>query len=158
MKNFDLIFLKKLLEIYKGWKIWHKCIEKHSMKDDTAFVLMPSEDIRFNRYGILYLDNYLAENQMRSAVLVVTDKNKKMIKFSLSRKISGIQVVSEKQMKDLLMYYCACNPDRRFVVVDIDCFPVRKKLRNLIGVKGVTLEQLVAVGVYHLIPFDKVEV
>lgn len=128
MKKFDLIFLKKLMDIYKGWKIWHECMKKNNITDDTAFVLMPSMDAGINKYAMLYLDQYLAANQMQTAVLILTEKNKKKIKISMSRKVSAVQVISRKQMQYILAYYCACNPDRRFIVVDLDCFPVRKNL------------------------------
>lgn len=148
----DKFFYQMLYDAFEGWKIWHRCIKKYQMKVDTAFVLAPSEDARINYYGLKYLDQFLKTNQMKEAVLVVTDRNKRKLNYALSDQICGITVVASRQMERILTYYYACNPDRRFVVMDIDSIPERKNVRNLAGVQGITIEKVIAAGVYRLMP------
>lgn len=150
MKQITKSFLKKVLEIYGGWKVWHMCIKKYPIMRDGVIIVMPSCDDGFNSAVIKNLDTYLMQNKLNFAVLIVSDLSYGHIDYSLSRCIEHIEKFSSKKIENVMAYYAACFPGEKMVIADIDSFHVRKKLHKLIGVNGLTMEDIVKFGIYKL--------
>lgn len=143
-------FLIKIWRIFRGWKVWHRCIKRYSIMEDGVVIVLPSCDEEFNRSVIRNLDKYLLENKEKNAVLIVSNLNYSHIDYSLSRSIVHIEKISAKEIENVMMYYATCYPENKMIVADIDKWDVRRNIRKLMGVSNITIEEIVKFGIYKL--------
>ncbi len=66
-----------------------------------------------------------------------------------------IVIVSDKEMDDLITYLKLTEDDSKFVIVSLR-HPVTRNAKHLVGVKDLTVEQIVAVGIYFIIPYRQI--
>lgn len=147
---FKINFYYKLFEVCYGWIVFRRCIREIDWKRRSAFIIMPSHDRSINQIGLKYLKQYLEVNFLETALIVASDLKIKNAQPASGDEISRIKYISKKDMRCLLAYYNACNPGINCIVVDIDRIPVRKNIRNLVGVNGMSLEQVVSDGIYKI--------
>lgn len=149
-----------LIETMRGWGIWHRVVKKYLLKKDeyvsTAVVLLPNGDLENSYYALLYLDRMLRRRNLKSAVLLTTDTIIGEVSEFFSDKIRGIEYITEAESKAILQYYNLSPFDLRFVAASIS-EPHGRNGELLNGVFGITKEELVAIGVYAIIPYVQME-
>lgn len=140
----------------KGWEEWHRIIKKYELKKpeftSTAVVLLPKDDLENSYFALLYLDRMLRRRDMKSAVVLTVDPLICNAAKLLSSKLRGVEVISEEGVDALLQYYALCFFDPRFIAASLT-EPSGRNGKDLEGVNGITIEELVAIGVYGIIPY-----
>ncbi len=150
MKLENSIFCKKVIQILKGWKLWRYYIKKYSIKDNMVLVLMPSQDKDLNNYALLYLDQFIKMKKCISAIVLVTNDETKELVFQLSRSVEDVGKIELKDAQCLMNFYCASNPDKRLIVIDIDNIGNRNIVNRIISVNNTTKEDLIVYGIFGL--------
>ncbi|MBR4504756.1 MAG: hypothetical protein IKP20_07290 [Candidatus Methanomethylophilaceae archaeon] len=148
---------------FKGqiWRANQRCkIGKRVYEDKIApladgsskIVLFPDTDTKVNFYGLLYLDEFLVRNLKKTAVIVTSNNGVAKSANYFTPKIKDIITVSEEEMDGLLALYSLRRNEMEMTVVSLDKPDGRTAIRFK-GVRGMTVEQIIAIGVYFLIPF-----
>lgn len=108
--------------------------------------MIPECDFRMLEYAQKYLANLLENRQWESAVLILPINMKKDA-VNHSENIISIFYWSKSRINALLQYYRLMNFDERFIVASFD-FPEGRNGKQLIGLKGLTAEEVFSVGIY----------
>ena len=155
MKMFDMreILEKKVRQAEKAQRQWNYLLKRTQLEDKDYVILFPENDMECNYYGMLYLDTFLQRANGKKAVILANNAYVIDNIASLSSRIKEIILYEKEQVEGLLAWYELCRFDDRFIVVSLDK-PYCRKAKGLIGVKGTTIEQLVAIGIYSIIPFE----
>ena len=144
----------------RGWRIWHGIVKKYGMKTkeniSTAVVLMPKSDLENSYYALLYLDRMLYRRDLSSAVVMTTDPLVSKAAGLLCKKLKGVEMIAEGQADALLQYYALYPFDSRFIAASLT-EPHGRNGKALDGVSRITVEELVAIGVYNLIPYSQID-
>lgn len=144
------------LQCFFGWKVWHKIIKKYNMKaaqyQKTAVILMPQNDYENSYYALLYLDRMLSLKKYSSAILLYTDALLKKAADFMCDKIRGFECITEKEANALLQYYALYPFDERFIAASLT-EPNGRNGKDLLNVNGITIEELVAIGIYQIVPY-----
>lgn len=138
-----------------GWYQWRRILHKYGLKKpenySTAVVLLPKDDAENSYFALLYLDRMLrVAGYQKAVVLARTTIDVKAAPY-LSKKIYGIEMVSDNTAEALLQYFASLIFDTRFIcasLTDVKC----RNGKNLLGVCGITVEDMVAIGIYRIIP------
>ena len=117
--------------------------------------IFPESDGKVNYYGLLYLDEYLVRNLLKEALIVTNSPGVMKVADQFTPKIRDIVIVSDKEMDDLIAYLKLTEDDSRFVIVSLR-HPVTRNAKHLVGVKDLTVEQIVAIGIYFIIPYRQI--
>ena len=139
----------------KGRQQWRRIVKRYGLKKSgkkTAVILLPKDDQENSYFALLYLDRMLSRHDYQSAVILArTDIDQKAAPL-LSKKIRAVERVSDEAAEALLQFYTALPFDRRFIcasLTDVKCRDGKK----LLGTCGITIEEMVAIGVYRIVPF-----
>lgn len=145
---------KKYKEILKKF---HE--EKMRKIDDwgSAVLLFPSHDDGINYYGLSYVDEFLFRTNVKRLAIITTDKKVLQAATELFSRTQDIYLIDENDMNDILLYYRLYPFDNRIKVISLD-EPLGRRADNLIGVKNITKEMLIAIGIYCLIPFERLTI
>ena len=69
-----------------------------------------------------------------------------------SEKVFSVESLSSDDADALLQYYELVEFDSRFIAASLD-EPNGRNGRALIGVSNITVEEMVAIGIYKIIPY-----
>ncbi|MBR4227348.1 MAG: hypothetical protein IKR86_11435 [Candidatus Methanomethylophilaceae archaeon] len=117
--------------------------------------LFPEEDGKVNYYGLLYLDEYLVRNLLKEALIVTSCPGVMKVADLFTPKIRDVVILTDEEMDDLIAYLKLTEDDSRFVIVSLTK-PATRNAKHLVGVKDLTVEQIVAIGIYFIIPFRQI--
>ncbi len=108
-----------------------------------------------NFYGLLYLDEHLVRNLIKEALIVTSCPGVMKVANLFTPKIRDIVLISDKEMESLISYLKLTEDDSRFVIVSLNK-PATRNAKNIVGVKDLTVEQIVAIGIYFIIPYRQI--
>lgn len=148
----------KLREAAAGRKLFASMSKKHLWsKEKTAYVVFPTDDAEINFYGVLYLNDFALFHKYDTLVLLVCDEALKNTALHSCKKVTAAHVVSKEAVRSLIMYYALYefSTDIWFVSVDV---PEGRRGSNILGKKGLTKEQFVAIGIFKILPFRSADV
>jgi len=152
MHNLHKIINEKLEYASMGLSEWHRIDSGYDLQQNDYVVLFCDDDIEVNESGMLYLDTFLDRVEGNKVVVLTNNKFVADNIKDYSKKIISVEECNDEQVTCLLSLYSLFHFDHRFRVVSLEK-PHGRKAKSLIGVKGTTVEQLVAIGVYGIIPF-----
>ena len=139
-----------------GWLQWRRILKKYCLKTPenyrTAVVLLPKDDAENSYFALLYLDRMLrVAGYQKAVVLARTEIDAKAAPY-MSKKICGLEIISDRKAEAILQFYASLVFDTRFIcasLTDVKCRDGKK----LLGVCGITVEDMVAIGIYRIIPY-----
>lgn len=146
------ILQEKYKRVKEAEKEWRSLLHITRPKHNDRIVLFPTRDDECNLHGMRYLDTFLQRENARSAVIVTVENRVKREIQNYSDHIKSIIEIEDSQALDLVSLYELHVFDGRFVVVALD-MPSSRNGSSLVGYKDITVEQLVAIGIYSIIPF-----
>ena len=138
-----------LKKAFKGWRQWYKLVRLQGVAGHTLFLLLPGDDAEVAYYALKHLDNVLDNRQMVNAVVLAHDPVVLKAAPLFSKRILHAVPFSREQAEQLMQYHTVYNVDARLVVMSLD-EPYGRNARTLVGRRGVTLEEVVVVGVYRM--------
>lgn len=144
-------FLKRCASCYRGWWQWYRLCKETGADSYTALILIPS-DLVIAHYALLYLERFLTVHSYKNAVVVSTDMRILQRTKEFSGRILSVRRISERQESDLIQFMCLYKADKRLICASLD-IPKGRNGSRLVGKKGVSMEEVFAVGVYGLYPF-----
>jgi len=147
---------KSVWQCRHGYFLWHHLVKKHPEIQNTAVILMPSCEDMDNYYAMLYIDQFLEHSERDNAVLLTHDSRVMQSAASFSANIISVIPFSRKKSEILMKYASLYEFDNRLVIASLN-EPVGRNGKSLVGIKGLTEEEIFAIGVYRLFPFRKEE-
>ncbi len=118
-------------------------------------ILFPESEGKVNYFGLLYLDEHLVRNLKKEALIVTSCPGVAKVADLFTSKIKDIVILSDDDMESLISYLKLTEDDSKFVIVSLTN-PVTRNAKNLVGVKDLTIEQIIAVGIYFIIPYRQI--
>ncbi len=152
----EKILEKKMKVAKEGEKVWNKIRSKIS--DVNEYILLfPEGDDETLKYGMMYMDTFAMRNNIKR-ICVCTDS--KFVKKSIDKYsacLDELIMISRKEVDALIQFYSYFLFDNKFQIVSLTKPNCRNAI-DLIGKNQITKEQLVAIGIYRIIPFEKISV
>ncbi len=146
------ILERKLKCAKEGQKEWRAITGTTRLAPNEVVILFPTNDNEVNLVGMRYLDTYLQRSGRRKAVILTNNDFVKNEVQKFSQNVKAVIEFDNDRINNLMALYQLYCFDNRFVVVALD-EPFCRNASSLVGVKNTTVEQLIAVGVYSIIPF-----
>ncbi len=149
----EQILDEKMKIAKNGERVWNK-VRKKLFKKNDFILLFPNDKEEILRYGMKYMDAFAIRNSIEG-ICVCTDSV--YVKKNIDRYASSLHQVIELNKEDvdaLITYYSYFPFEKNFEIVSFSK-PFCRDASNMIGKNGITEEELIAIGVYKLIPFQK---
>ena len=122
---------------------------------NNKVILFPKETQLIYEAGLKYLDTFVMRHDIDKAYVVYVDEFIGDTLDEYSKNTFVKKQISETQMNRLITLYSLYPMEDKVTVVSLDK-PFMRWGSKLKGVKGVTEEQLIAIGAYGIIPFRKI--
>lgn len=147
--------LNRKIEIAKfGEEVWKKVKRKRLQANDYV-LLFPDDKEEILRCGMKYMDAFAIRNSI-DGICVCTDSQ--IVKKSIDKYASSLRQIIEltsEEVNALITYYSYFPFENNFEVVSYSK-PYVRDASKMVNINGLTEEELIAIGVYKLIPFQKV--
>lgn len=145
-----------IIACYRGWWQWRKICKIKGMKK-TAVVLIPGEDAQISMYALDYLKPMLQCHGWDNAIILTPNHEflKKNSDNMIERdEILQVRYISLRSAADLIQLSCLYRFDERFICASLE-IPIGRNGSRLIGKKGITKEEIFAVGIYGVVPYHR---
>lgn len=140
---------KKLTRAKEGRAEWIKLMREYGGEKDKYIILFPHEGSDCNRYMLKYLSEF-AEKAQVDTLLILSCDNIVLEGIKNCEDINCIGVFwNNVQIQNLLSYYSLHMFTNKLVIASLD-EPQGRNGSNIIGTKGVTEEEVVAIGILGL--------
>ena len=152
--NIEELLKMKKLAAKSGGNVWNK-IKKNMDNKNSYVLLFPNDEEEILKYGMIYMDSFAVRNGIES-ICVCTDSQfviKNVEKYSSS--VSEVMELKEQEVEDLIQLYAYFPFDKNFEVVSYTK-PNCRDASHMLYKNSLTKEQLIAIGVYKLIPFQQI--
>lgn len=152
--NIEELLKMKKLAAKSGGNVWNK-IKKNMDNKNSYVLLFPNDEEEILKYGMIYMDSFAVRNGIES-ICVCTDSQfviKNVEKYSSS--VSEVMELKEQEVEDLIQLYAYFPFDKNFEVVSYTK-PKCRDASHMLYKNSLTKEQLIAIGVYKLIPFQQI--
>lgn len=121
---------------------------------DIQFIIFPESDEELNKYGCMYIDEYILRYPSKYVVVLWhNDEIEKYLEKYVATNVTSIKC-NNKDIDDLMAFYVFFNFSWKCKIVSLDK-PEGRYGSNLLSTGRIDKELLVGVGIYNLIPFDR---
>lgn len=120
--------------------------------ENDCIVLFPEDNREVNIYGMKYLDTYLQRRCSENAIILTSDSFVKKTILEYSEHVKKVIYIEKEKMERFIGLYELYIFAPNLVVVSLQ-FPFCRNALGQIGIKHTTVEQLIAIGVYSILPF-----
>lgn len=153
-KNIMEIDVRSLLEekiekAAEGRRLWLSLVERYNAGDRDYFILMPSAKQEYNHSALVYLDRFIESRKAEKVYVLAYDKYVFENGRKLSEKATEFVEFSRQEAEALMQFYCMYQFTDKLIIASLD-EPDGRNAYNLVGRKGITIEDVMAVGVYGL--------
>ena len=131
---------------YKGSRIWNKIDRKYHA---PLYILMPKEKEEYNYYALKHLEQYAEKKKAEKVVLLTCDEEAiAAAGLFMDKEKVVTEYMSRKEILQLIKYYALYEFTSRLTIVSFT-EPYSTHAENLLGINGVTKEDLVCFDVYR---------
>lgn len=138
---------KRLGAALAGRGIWLRLKRAYDVDDGVYVLLMPEDDRELNEQALRHMDDLVAYRKARGVVILTDERWILDGAASYSDNVLAVERMGAKEMDDLLSFYELYAFTEQLSVVSLTK-PHGRKLGNMLGVHGVTKEDLVCLGIF----------
>ncbi len=129
----------------KGKQLWETIDERFNA---DLYILFPHVNEEYNYYALLYLDEYIVAKKAEKVVLITMESVIKKALPVFSKSKAEVYEVSNDDIKAIIKYYALYEFSTRLTIISLK-EPYDTCGENLLGVKGVTKEDLLCFDIYR---------
>jgi hypothetical protein len=137
---------------YAGRAIWLDIVKKYNLSEKDYVILMPSLSREYNYYGLLYFDQFMKHAKADRGIILTSDERVVKTASLFSENIADVVEFSQKKAELLMKFYCLYMFTDKLVIISLE-EPEGRSGLQLVGKKNMTLEEIMAIGVYGLKEF-----
>lgn len=146
MKAYDEIDLEKHFALAdKGKALWESMDERYNA---DLYIMFPHTDEEYNYYALLYLDEYIAAKKAEKTVLITMEDVIERALPVFSKAEAEVYKIDREEIAAIIKYYALYEFSTRLTIISLK-MPYDTCGENLLGVKGVTKEDLLCFDIYR---------
>lgn len=146
MKAYNEIDLEKHFALAeKGKALWESMDEKYNA---DLYIIFPHVNEEYNYYALLYLDEYIAAKKAEKIVIVTMEDVIERAIPVFSKAKAEVHKINDEEIKEIIKYYALYEFSTRLTIISLK-MPYDTCGENLLGVKGVTKEDLLCFDIYR---------
>ncbi|RRJ62287.1 hypothetical protein EHV15_04485 [Paenibacillus oralis] len=138
----------------KGRRLWLGLVEDNQLDLQDYVVLFPSDQPNINYYGLLYLNQFINNKRANKTVIVTSDGTVQKAYDYFTDKVTHCYLFNNDDIDSLLNFYRLYMFTNKLIIVSLDNFSGRT-LGNLLNIRGITLEEIISLGIYQLREFKQ---
>lgn len=142
--------IKYLVHAYQGYFVWRKIIRVNHLGIHD-YVLAMDDNAACNYAALKYIDIFKEEREINNLILVTANTDMLPSPSEYSSKIANVQIISKEEWEKFVDFYTIFTTEERIRIISLDK-PFGRNAESVIGLKGLTLEEIVCIGMLGLEP------
>ena len=145
--------IKNAVNVLRGRRIWRKIRKENGICEDREkVILFPDNDHELNYAGLLYLASYLKtqKDTFRKNKINIISSDRILLKSSVFFNHYCKPIYLDNDKISLLLKYVSVFPTYRPLIIISLREPFGRKCDNLVGADDITIDDLVAIGIYRI--------
>ena len=129
----------------EGKHCWEEIEMEHKA---DLYILFPHKEDSYNYYALLHMDKFIESKKADKTVLLFADRViEKALPYFVKREVE-CKLITEHEVDAILKYYALYEFTSRLTIISLTR-PYDTCGENLIGVKGVTKEDLLCFDIFR---------
>lgn len=141
---------------WQGRKDWLQFVNQVRLGERDYAILFPSLNRVWNDLALLYADDFAASVKAERLFLLTHDEHVKQNGHHLSRRVAEIIPYSREQAVRLMKFYSLYMFTDQLIIASLN-EPDGRDGERIVGRKGISIDEVFAVGVYRMQRFTKRE-
>ncbi|GHV51069.1 hypothetical protein FACS1894216_04390 [Synergistales bacterium] len=142
------MILKRLSAAFAGRSFWMNLKREYDVDNGVYVLLMPEDDQELNEQALRHIGDLLEYRRAAVGVVILSDKAWVLDNAgAYSDKILAVREVSAKIIDNLLSFLELYAFSERLLVVSLTK-PYANNLHEMLGIHGVTKEDLVCIAIF----------
>ena len=140
------MLINNFWKAYQGKIIWKMLESKYNA---DCFILMPHMQDDYNYYALLHLNKFIRSRGAHKTVILSYDEGvlKSYSYFKTEGEVKAIKM-SENKIEKLIKYYALYEFSTKLTIISLTK-PYDTCAENLLGIKGVTKQDLLCFDIYR---------
>ena len=130
----------------QGRDQWLQLMKQYAIDKNTYVVLFPQERTQCNKYVLKYLPAFAEKMHASQIFLLSYDEEVLKASIDCSEVVCKNIFWNRRQAEELMAYYTLQIFTNNLIIASLE-EPEGRKGRNLIGINGITEEEIVAIGI-----------
>lgn len=143
------MIVRRLIAAWRGRAVWIRLCKRYGIDNGAYVVAFVEDDHALNEVALAHVEDLIADRRARG-VIVVTDQA--WVAERAARETDGIlavEVLPEREIEFLISFYELYQFTPRLFFVSLTR-PSENRLSKIVGVRGLTLDDLVCLSMYRI--------
>lgn len=147
--NIDKLLEERIQSAEAGRIFWKELQQKHQFSGKDYIVIFPDENTKCNYYVLKHLDKFAEKNKCKRFFFLTVSSDIKQQAEQFVNTEYCIVDCEKKAVNDLITYYMLQMFTENLLIASLDK-PEGRNGKNIIGVNGITEEEVAAIGILGL--------
>ena len=143
------MIVERLIAAWRGRALWMRLRKRYAIDNGAYVVAFVEDDHALNEVALAHVEDLIADRRARG-VVVVTDQE--WVAEQASEEADGVlavEVLADREVECLLSFYELYQFTPRLFFVSLTR-PYGNRLWQMMGVNGLTLDDLVCLSMYRI--------
>jgi hypothetical protein len=139
----------RLIAAWRGRAVWIRLRKRYDIDDGAYVVAFVEDDHALNEVALARIEDLIADRRARGVVVVTDQEWVAEQTGQQTGGILGVEVLAERDIEYLISFYELYQFTPRLFFVSLTR-PSENRLSKMVGVRGLTLEDLVCLSMYRI--------
>lgn len=152
MDSWEKLLIERRSQAEKGRDFWLSLVEEYKITTKEYVLLLPPDTPKYHEPALKNLEEFLVKKGAERAIVLyvgeASDESEYEKKISAySAYIKDVKNIHREDYENLIRFYCLYEFTDRLVIASLE-EPDGRLGKNMVGKKGLTLEDVVKVTLY----------
>ena len=152
MTSWDKLLNERRSQAEKGRSFWLELVKEYQIATKEYVLLLPSDTPEYHEPALKHLEDFLVKKGADRAIVLYVGEMPDAVEYekkisAYSSYITDVKKIRREDYENLVRFYCLYEFTDRLVIASLE-EPDGRLGKNMVGKKGLTLEDVVKVTLY----------
>jgi hypothetical protein len=140
---------RRLVAAWRGRALWTRLRKRYDIDDGSYVVAFIEDDHALNETALAHVQDLIADRRARGVVVVTDQESVAEQAGDQANGVVAVEVLGSREIEHLLSFYELYQFTPRLFFVSLTR-PYGNRLSQMVGVNGLTLDDLVCLSMYRI--------
>jgi hypothetical protein len=140
---------KRLVAAWRGRALWTRLRKRYDIDNGSYVVAFIEDDDALNETALAHVQDLIADRRARGVVVVTDQESVAEQAGEQANGVVAVEVLGSREIEHLLSFYELYQFTPRLFFVSLTR-PHGNRLSQMVGVNGLTLDDLVCLSMYRI--------
>jgi hypothetical protein len=141
--------VNRLISAWRGRALWMRLRKRYDVDNGAYVVAFVADEDALNEVALAHVQDLIADRQARGVVVVTDQKRVAEQAGEAADGVLAVELLADREIEFLLSFYELYQFTPRLFFVSLTR-PYGNRLWKMVGVNGLTLDDLVCLSMYRI--------